>query len=80
MTWHVIAIDQVAIRIVFHNETVSIIPVIENLATQEVPSNTPNQLPAALLKPGMTLEFAIKVIDLETGVVGLVSALYIAGR
>ena len=72
-----VTIHEITIRIVFDHKSVWVKPVVEYLTTQNVPADSPDQGPALLFEPGMTLQLAIKIINLEAGVVGIIAIFHV---
>ena len=73
------AIDQVPISIVLDHEAVVVEPIVKNLTTQDVPSNSPCQCISTLLQPQMASHLAVEIVDFETGVVRLVPFSHVSG-
>ena len=49
----------------FDHEPMHIIPIIENLTSQDMSSNTPRQLVSLLLKPLMSKKLRIEIVDFK---------------
>ena len=53
----------------FNHETVDIIPVIKDLTTKDMSSNTPAELVSFLLEVLMTQELSVEIVNFEGAVV-----------
>lgn len=63
---------EVAIDVVLHDESMRVIPVVEDLAAEDVSSNTPTVLVALLPQPIMAEDLSVEVVRFERGVVHFV--------
>lgn len=66
------AIHEIAIGIVLDNKRIRVKPIIKDLTAQNMSANSPTKLITILLKPDVTFELAVEIIDLKARVIRLV--------
>src|SRR6185437_11442896 len=62
-------VEEIAVAIMFHGVAVGVLPVIEDLAADEMPADAPEVAPTALGEPGMAEILVVEIVDLERAVV-----------